>query len=190
MLRVHTVNSPSMEIDPNQEATPRMPDFMSTSHLGSTTPSGVLSATERNETRRQWGQAMPAGASTTHTTPLLPLNNLSYLRIMGKKIGYSRPDRPNVNVEVDGPQPQVAPSKTTNEPVPKTSTRSRSSADKLLSASGLECPMCGIKFTRRSNCKEHQKMHDSEWKYNYPCEECNRSFGRNSDLKRHMNTVS
>ncbi|CRL30334.1 Zinc finger, C2H2-like [Penicillium camemberti] len=57
-------------------------------------------------------------------------------------------------------------------------------------AHGLECPLCGIKFNRRSNCTEHQKMHNLQWNYNYPCKECDRSFGRRSDLKRHMSTVN
>ncbi|KAJ6007163.1 hypothetical protein N7522_005514 [Penicillium canescens] len=60
---------------------------------------------------------------------------------------------------------------------------------KLVSASGLECPMCGAKFTRRSNCKEHQKAHDPSWKKKHPCEECGKTFGRMADLKRHLNSV-
>jgi uncharacterized C2H2 Zn-finger protein len=66
----------------------------------------------------------------------------------------------------------------------------RSPRSKLVSASGLECPMCGAKFTRRSNCKEHQKAHDPSWKKKHPCEECGKTFGRMADLKRHLNSVS
>jgi predicted RNA-binding Zn-ribbon protein involved in translation (DUF1610 family) len=181
----------AMEIGPNQDAFPGMSDlWMHTPCSGPTTPSEVVSATGGNGTRGPWDQAMFADVSNSLTIPLLPFNHLPYAGTTGEETGYVRPSRQNVNVEAVGAQSKIAPSTTTEQPVLKTRKRSRGSSDKLVSASGLECPMCGIKFTRRSNCKEHQKMHNPNWKHNYPCEECSKSFGRSADLKRHMNTVS
>ena len=182
----------AMEVGPSQDAFPEMSDlWMHTPCSGPTTPSEIVSAAAGNATRGQWDQGMFADGSVPLAMPLLPVNNLSYAGTTGEEIGYSESCEQSVNLWQDGAQPQIAtPSETTAEPAAKPRKKSRNSPDKLISASGLQCPMCGSKFTRRSNCKEHQKMHNPEWKNNHPCEECNRSFGRSSDLKRHMNTVS
>ncbi|KAL5359922.1 hypothetical protein BJX96DRAFT_164782 [Aspergillus floccosus] len=60
---------------------------------------------------------------------------------------------------------------------------------KVPSASGLQCPICGRVFTRRSNCHEHVKRHDPSRKKLHPCDCCGKSFGRNGDLRRHKDTV-
>ena len=52
------------------------------------------------------------------------------------------------------------------------------------------CQFCGFTFTRRSNCVEHEKKHNPNFKRSYPCDECPKSFGRNADLKRHTDIVS
>jgi hypothetical protein len=69
----------------------------------------------------------------------------------------------------------------------KTTKRGRKpSAEK-----GCNCPVCGFYFTRRSNCVAHQKKkHDPTFHRAIPCEECSKSFGRNADLRRHIDTVS
>ncbi|KAF5856826.1 hypothetical protein ETB97_006684 [Aspergillus alliaceus] len=41
---------------------------------------------------------------------------------------------------------------------------------KILSASGLQCTICGSRFTRRSNCREHMKRHDPNLRKSYHCE--------------------
>ena len=120
--------------------------------------------------------------------PLLSINDVSYLGPMGEEIGYDRSPVQSINTGQVVSQP-LASEGTDGITNPSRSERG-SSNDRLVSASGLECPICGSKFTRRSNCKEHQKMHNPEWKNNHPCEICHKSFGRSSDLKRHMNTVS
>lgn len=68
----------------------------------------------------------------------------------------------------------------------KTTKRGRKpSAEK-----GCKCPVCGFYFTRRSNCVAHQKKHDPTFHRAIPCDECSKSFGRNADLRRHIDTVS
>ncbi|KAI9373381.1 hypothetical protein BJX61DRAFT_533226 [Aspergillus egyptiacus] len=56
-------------------------------------------------------------------------------------------------------------------------------------ASGLECTICGAQFTRRSNCREHMKRHDPNGRKAYTCEDCGKSLGRKTDLKRHIDSV-
>lgn len=55
--------------------------------------------------------------------------------------------------------------------------------------SGFECDICGMRFTRRSNCREHRKRHDNN-KQTYACEHCTQTFGRKTDRKRHVESVS
>lgn len=85
------------------------------------------------------------------------------------------------------PFSQVAStSDTTADAISKTTKRGRKpSAEK-----GGKCPVCGLYFTRRSNCVAHQKKHDPTFHRAIPCHECSKSFGRNSDLRRHIDTVS
>ncbi|OXV06385.1 hypothetical protein Egran_05846 [Elaphomyces granulatus] len=54
---------------------------------------------------------------------------------------------------------------------------------------GLQCTVCGYRFTRRSNCRQHMKNHDPNRKRDHSCDDCGRSFGRKTDLKRHMNSI-
>lgn len=55
--------------------------------------------------------------------------------------------------------------------------------------SGFDCDICGMRFTRRSNCREHRKKHDNN-KQTYACEGCPQTFGRKTDRKRHVESVS
>ncbi|PTU23198.1 hypothetical protein P175DRAFT_0431308 [Aspergillus ochraceoroseus IBT 24754] len=60
---------------------------------------------------------------------------------------------------------------------------------KISSANGLLCTICGVRFTRRSNCREHMKRHDPNSRKTFPCEICEKPFGRKTDLKRHVGSV-
>ncbi|KAJ5516073.1 hypothetical protein N7527_007633 [Penicillium freii] len=176
----------TMEVVPGQNVFPaQMSDmWMHTPCSGPTTPSDVTPVTVANGAAGQWDQSVFPDACITSTMPLLPVNNVSYLGAMGEEIGYGH----SINTGQVVPQPQVSEG---TDSATNSSKRGRSSLnDRLVSASGLECPICGAKFTRRSNCKEHQKKHNPEWKHNHPCEDCHKTFGRSSDLKRHMSTVS
>ncbi|CAI7656061.1 unnamed protein product [Penicillium glandicola] len=180
----------TMEVVPSQNVFPgQMTDlWMHTPCSGPTTPSDVTPLTVTNAAG-QWGQSVFSDTCIPSTVPLLPVNNVSYLGAMGEEIGYDRSSGQSMNTGQVVPQLQASIEGIDGDT--NTSKRGRcASNDRLVSASGLECPICGAKFTRRSNCKEHQKMHNPEWKNNHPCEDCHKSFGRSSDLKRHMNTVN
>ncbi|OQE20107.1 hypothetical protein PENFLA_c017G05274 [Penicillium flavigenum] len=179
----------TMDVIPGQSVFPdQMTDmWMQTPCSGPTTPSDVPPGTVANGAAGQWGQSVFPDACMPSTMPLLSVNDVSYLGPMGEEIGYDGSPGQSMNTGQVVSQPLASEG---TGGVTKSSGRERgSSNDRLLSASGLECPICGSKFTRRSNCKEHQKMHNPEWKNNHPCEICHKSFGRSSDLKRHMNTV-
>ncbi|KAL4999191.1 hypothetical protein BDV10DRAFT_193848 [Aspergillus recurvatus] len=60
---------------------------------------------------------------------------------------------------------------------------------RIPSASGRECTICGARFTRRSNCREHMKRHNPSNRKSYACEICGKALGRKTDLKRHVDSV-
>ncbi|RDW70475.1 putative C2H2 finger domain protein (Ezf) [Aspergillus mulundensis] len=72
-------------------------------------------------------------------------------------------------------------------------SRDNASADheqlKVPSASGRQCTICGAQFTRRSNCREHEKRHDPSNRKSFACGVCGKALGRKTDLKRHVDSV-
>ncbi|KAL6236796.1 hypothetical protein BDW75DRAFT_102846 [Aspergillus navahoensis] len=60
---------------------------------------------------------------------------------------------------------------------------------RIPSASGRECTICGARFTRRSNCREHMKRHNPSNRKSYTCVICGKALGRKTDLKRHVDSV-
>lgn len=55
-----------------------------------------------------------------------------------------------------------------------------------------QCEICGMSFTRNSNCKSHMKIHDPNRKYPHKCTytNCTKKFSRKTDLVRHIDSVS
>lgn len=67
--------------------------------------------------------------------------------------------------------------------------RTPSAETTMASEKKYACPTCGFTFTRKSNCREHEKRHDPSSRRSFRCAECPKSFGRNADLKRHTDNV-
>ncbi|OQE44090.1 hypothetical protein PENCOP_c002G01520 [Penicillium coprophilum] len=179
--------NPTMEVVQSQHVYPsQLTDlWMHTPCSGPAKPSDVTLGTVANGSG-QWGQNVFPDACVPPTMPLLPVNNVPYLGAMG--MGYDRSSGQRINTGLVVP-PQASADGIADGATISSNSERGSPNDRLVSASGLECPICGAKFTRRSNCKEHQKMHNPEWKNNHPCNDCHKTFGRSSDLKRHMSTV-
>ena len=90
------------------------------------------------------------------------------------------------NIEWPTFQPQPAPVDQTSA---SDTTEIQPPQSNLSSASGLQCTICGYRFTRRSNCREHMKKHDPTCKKVHLCGICERPFGRRTDLNRHVGSV-
>jgi hypothetical protein len=152
------------------------------------TPLQSLPITADRTIENQWNHGIYPGTNTSFQSQALPHNRASYPPIpLASESHASRPTRerhPNTISTVPLPQ-GVSVSDSTADASSKTSKRGRKpSAEK-----GCRCPVCGFYFTRRSNCVAHQKKHDPTFHRAIPCEECNKSFGRNADLRRHIDTV-
>jgi hypothetical protein len=52
------------------------------------------------------------------------------------------------------------------------------------------CRVCGHEFSRRSNCNEHERRHDPNYRRQHTCTQCGGTFGRKTDLRRHFISVS
>ncbi|BCS01266.1 putative C2H2 finger domain protein (Ezf) [Aspergillus luchuensis] len=106
---------------------------------------------------------------------------------------YLHPQRPDNTLTEMDPHKSVAPDLVPDEAISKwienVSESPKGEQSRIPSASGLECPTCGVRFTRRSNCKEHMKSHDPSYVRPHPCETCGREFRRRTDLKRHVDSI-
>lgn len=164
-----------------------MSAWLNTSCSESITPSEAVSASSNG----QWGQSGSMGASFPASIPSTSMAPYADAATKLRAFESRKSCKPDVNAWQSENQSQIPSTNTApSEPAPKAVRRAQGSSDRVVSASGLQCPECSKTFTRRSNCKEHQKMHNPEWRQNHPCEECPKSFGRSSDLKRHKDTVS
>lgn len=75
--------------------------------------------------------------------------------------------------------------------ISKRFTKIRTAAAESTAATekAFSCFTCGMTFTRRSNCREHEKRHDPNLRKSVKCPDCQKIFGRNADLRRHINNV-
>jgi hypothetical protein len=130
-----------------------------------------------------------SGVSTSTTIPQLMVNNtLEVTASPGKeKCDPSLKPDPMSEDSMGHGQTATIPQFTARA---DTMTSNHIDSCEVPSASGLVCTMCGTRFTRRSNCREHMKRHDPSCRKLYPCEACEKTFGRRTDLKRHVDTVS
>lgn len=163
-----------------------MPGFwMNTPISAPPTPLQSISAVEPMS--NQWSQEMYLYANLNSQTlqhsgafhqpiPLASESNAS--RLTGEH---------HINVE---PNVSLPPSTSVNDSTADSSSKTSKRGRKPSVEKGCRCPVCGFYFTRRSNCVAHQKKHDPTFHRAIPCDECSKSFGRNADLRRHVDTVS
>lgn len=166
-----------------------MPGFwMNTLISAPPSPLQSISAVADQPMSNQWRQEMYLDANLNSQTlphsgafhqpiPLVIESNAS--RATGEH---------HINVE---PNVSLPPSTSVNDSTADSTTSRTSKRGRKPSVEkGCRCPVCGFYFTRRSNCVAHQKKHDPTFHRAIPCDECNKSFGRNADLRRHVDTVS
>lgn len=99
----------------------------------------------------------------------------------------------NTLVELDVNRQQYADGLTSSDTSPADLKKERARLFRttyLPADIGLRCYMCGVSFTRRTNCRVHMKQHDPDRRQGHRCESCGKSFGRKTDLRRHLSSVS
>ncbi|KAJ5488503.1 hypothetical protein N7539_003393, partial [Penicillium diatomitis] len=121
----------------------------------------------------------------------LPVMTHSELQSFGPPLPHSDLSRPckSESMATAALEPQNVDSGPTETVSDYSSAKTSKRGRKPSVEKGCKCPVCGYYFTRRSNCVAHQKKHDPTYHRAIPCEECPKSFGRNADLRRHVDTV-
>lgn len=166
---------------------------------GPTTPSELSPVSTSSAMEAQWSQRYFSEACMNLTMPALPIcgelpvanGTFDHASMAGESDG-GLPGQFSTPVRTVLSPPSVTSGEETahTSPTPSGKTRSLSPGRKPRAKKGYACPTCGFTFTRRSNCVEHQKKHDPGFKKSFPCDECQKAFGRNADLKRHIENVS
>ncbi|OOG00662.1 hypothetical protein ASPCADRAFT_202485 [Aspergillus carbonarius ITEM 5010] len=129
-----------------------------------------------------WDASLIDGVNnpTMSTMPQLPR-----LQINTTFIHPQRPDETQIELDAS----REVPAEVVSEWIEDVNGSPLGEKLKIPSASGLECTTCGLRFTRRSNCREHMKSHDPTYVRQHPCETCGREFRRRTDLKRHVDSI-
>lgn len=152
---------------------------------GPTTPLEDVLATGR------WDQPYFPESCITANPPTLPVSSGSYHHMA--VTGGSRPLASHYHTARLSSSPRSTTSSECVIPnyaqkVNKNGRCSKTGTDKDVDG-GRKCRVCGFVFTRRSNCMEHEKRHDPSFKKVF-CDECKKPFGRNADLRRHIESAS
>ncbi|KAJ5811311.1 Zinc finger C2H2 [Penicillium riverlandense] len=175
----------ALELPSNQELFSNQPSGLWATTIPcsrTTTPNEVVAADE--EAKSHWCRNVFTDRLVPPSASMSSAANSSFSpTILGEET-----DSRQMVTQPQGPAADNGASSPSNS-----SRRSRvsSPADKPSEVDiGLKCPICGAKFTRKSNCREHQKKHDPEFKKMYTCDTCGRSFRRGTDLRRHADSVS
>jgi hypothetical protein len=177
----------SLEVDEKGAFAPQVPGYWATTPCsGPTTPPEAVPATGH------WNQPYFPELCITANPPMLPDGRGFYH--LETVPGGSRPPTNHFNAAQLPPSPHSATSTESFSPIsPQRFNRNHqynsNQRDKDLEE-GRKCRVCGYVFTRRSNCTEHQKRHDPSLKKIFNCDECKKTFGRNADLRRHIENAS
>lgn len=170
----------AMEVSAAQSVFPgQMSDYWTpTPCSGPTSPLESVPALANSSMEDQWSQPYSSVTSTAVSPQAVPIGKSSY------------PSTTIADGAIEnGPEQPSNTTQTLSSKAEKASAfpKKQSQNDKTR---GYACSLCGYRFTRRSNCMEHQKKHDPRSRESHPCGECNKTFGRKADLKRHTNNVS
>lgn len=186
----------AMEVSTAQSAFPgQMPGYWTpTPCSGPTSPLESVPALANSSMGDQWSQSYSSGTSIAVSPRAVPIGKSSYpsTTIAGGAIENGPGQPSNTTQTLSSPRhttsghyplhgPQTGVEKA------RASPKKQSQNEKTR---GYACSLCGYRFTRRSNCMEHQKKHDPRSRESHPCGECYKTFGRKADLKRHTNNVS
>ncbi|PYI11812.1 C2H2 finger domain protein Ezf [Aspergillus sclerotiicarbonarius CBS 121057] len=152
-----------------------------------TPPSETMAVSEgwtniKEQPEEIWDASLLDGTSNTamSTMPQLPR-----LQINTAFLHPQRPDDTHTELDAN----QKVPAEDISKWIEDVSGSPHGEQLRIPSASGLECTTCGLRFTRRSNCREHMKSHDPSYVRQHPCETCGREFRRRTDLKRHVDSI-
>lgn len=164
-----------------------------------TTPAEISPVSASSTLEGQWSQSYYPEACMGLNMPAFPIcgglpvanGTFDHASVAGESDGSLRGQFSTSSRTVISP-PSVTSGEETAHTSPRSADKTRASSPecKPRPRKGYECPTCGFSFTRRSNCVEHQKKHDPDFKKSFPCDECHKTFGRNADLKRHIDNVS
>jgi predicted RNA-binding Zn-ribbon protein involved in translation (DUF1610 family) len=174
----------AMELPSNQELFSNQPSglWATTPCSRTTTPNEIIAADD--EAKSHWCRnVFPDRLVPTSGSMSSAANSSFSPTTLVEEIGSRQ-----MVTESQGPAADNAATSPSNS-----SRRSRVSSPADIPSevdSGLKCPVCGAKFTRKSNCREHQKRHDPTFKKTFTCDTCGRSFRRGTDLRRHADSVS
>lgn len=170
------------------EQTSGMPGFwMNTPISAPPSPLQSIAVVADQPISNQWSQEMHLNANLNSHT--LPHSRAFHQPIpLASENNASRPTgEHHINVE---PNVSLLSSTSVNDSTTDSTSKTSKRGRKPSVEKGCRCPVCGFYFTRRSNCVAHQKKHDPTFHRAIPCDECSKSFGRNADLRRHVDTVS
>lgn len=161
---------------------------------GPTSPLESVSALANSSMEDQWSHPYSSGTSIAVRPRAVPIGKSSYLSTtIAGGVTENGPKQPsNTTPTLSSPRNTTPGHQSLHEPQTRVekarvSPKKQSQNEKTR---GYACSLCGYRFTRRSNCMEHQKKHDPRSRESHPCGECNKTFGRKADLKRHTNNVS
>lgn len=171
------------------------PGYWITTSCGRPTrPLEPVSAMENSCMGGQWVQPYYPEAPINVNPPAFSVDKTAYpsMEITDEGGQTSLEQLPALNQAVTSPR-GLRTSEFAAHELPSTVPQRRTSPKRQAKREkdkGYACRLCGYVFTRRSNCMEHQKKHDPRSRESHPCDECDKTFGRKADLKRHTNNVS
>lgn len=136
----------------------------------------------------QWTPQYFPETCVTGNPPVMPIDGISYLSTTNGDVD-TRLEQP---LNMAQASPKITPYDYTTRDIPMKVHKDRRSSRMQPESDNdkpYSCVICGNRFTRRSNCMEHQRRHDPKARECHPCDECGKTFGRKADLKRHKNNV-